>query len=90
MLLELYRDSAKTTDLSEGILVDNNIEYEVEEICMEKQISRNKAKSYLVKWKGYPEEECTWEPEEYVADMAAMDHYLNNPKSVQKRAKRRK
>jgi hypothetical protein len=72
----------------EGIVVNDNIEYEVEEIRMEKRVGKGKA--YLVKWKGYPEEECTWEPEEHVADTAAMDRYLEKPKSVQRNAKRRK
>ena len=89
-LLEPHRDSARTTNPPDGILVNGHIEYEVEEIRMEKQVGRSKAKSYLVKWKGYPEEECTWEPEEHVADTAAMNRYLERPKPVQRRAKRRK
>lgn len=36
-------------------------EYEVEQI-LDKRITNGKA-LYKIKWKGYPEDECTWEPE---------------------------
>jgi len=38
------------------------LEYEVERILKSKL--RQGRKYYLIKWKGYPNEENTWEPEE--------------------------
>jgi len=37
--------------------------YEVERILAERQ-RNNEGTKYLVKWKGYPDEECTWEGSE--------------------------
>ena len=39
-------------------------EYEVEDILDERLNKRRKRKEWLVKWKGYPSEENTWEPEQ--------------------------
>lgn len=49
-----------------------------------------KAKSYLVKFEGYPGAECTWESEENVIDTAAMERYKKNPKTVQRRPKKKR
>jgi hypothetical protein len=38
-------------------------EYEVEEVLDERLNRRRKRREWLVKWKGYPSEENTWEPE---------------------------
>lgn len=37
---------------------EKEAEYEVEEILA------NKGQNYLIKWKGYPDSENTWEPED--------------------------
>ena len=42
-------------------LVDEELEYEAEKI-LDSRLHRGKLQ-YLVKWKGYPNEENTWEPE---------------------------
>jgi hypothetical protein len=65
----------------DGILVNDKIEYKVEEICMERKMGRG-PKMYLVKWEGYPDKECTWEPEEHVVDIEAIEIYLQNLKLV--------
>lgn len=88
-LLEPHRDSARTTNPPEGILVNDNIEYEVEEIRMDKKNGRG-PKSYLVKWKGYSDEECTWEPEAHVADTEALERYLKKPNPLRRGRKRQK
>ena len=41
---------------------DNKDEYEVESILAHRSLQGGK-KKYLVKWKGYTFEECTWEPQ---------------------------
>jgi hypothetical protein len=52
-------------------------EYVVEEIV--KQRTRNGTQEFLIKWKGYPASESTWEPEENVTSAAeAMTRFLNS------------
>jgi hypothetical protein len=52
--------------------IEGESEYEVEKILQsEFRTTKKKNKNirtlfYLVKWKGYPEDECTWEPEEHL------------------------
>ena len=48
-------------------LVDNEEEYEVEEILNSKR-SAEHGVEYYVKWKGYPIEESTWEPPEHLSN----------------------
>ena len=47
-------------------LIGDELEYEVEEV-LDSRIQRKKLQ-YLVKWKGYPNEENTWEPEDCLAN----------------------
>ena len=42
-------------------LIDNEEEYEVEQIKAHQSFSRSKCLQYLIKWKGYPESDNTWE-----------------------------
>ena len=42
-------------------LIDNEEEYEVEQIKAHRSFSRSKRLQYLIKWKGYPESDNTWE-----------------------------
>ena len=45
-------------------------EYEVEEVInhRKRRCGRTTKIEYLILWKGYPEHEMTWEPEENVAN----------------------
>ena len=47
-------------------LVDGEEEYEVEKIIDMKQMGRRRKTYYLVKWKGYPTSDNSWEPQENI------------------------
>ena len=53
--------------------VNDNEEYTVEQVLADKQVW-NKQK-YLVKWQGWPDADTTWEPEEHLVDLTALDDY---------------
>jgi hypothetical protein len=42
-------------------LIENEEEYEVEQIKVHQSFGRSKCLQYLIKWKGYPESDNTWE-----------------------------
>ena len=42
-------------------LIENEEEYEVEQIKAHRSFGRSKCLQYLIKWKGYPESDNTWE-----------------------------
>ena len=47
-------------------LIDGEEEYEVERIVNHRRHGRTRRLQYLVKWKGYPESDNTWEPADQV------------------------
>jgi hypothetical protein len=47
-------------------MIEGQEEYEVESIVAHRQFGRGKKLHYLIKWKGYPASDNTWEPEENV------------------------
>jgi Chromo (CHRromatin Organisation MOdifier) domain len=42
-------------------LIDGEEEYEVDRICSHQRWGHHKTLQYLIKWKGYPESDNTWE-----------------------------
>ena len=73
--------------------MNGDLEYEVERIVNSKIRSstkkinggnkRVKSKFYLVKWKGYLEDEFTWEPGHHLtsAEEKVEEFYQNNPQA---------
>ena len=71
--------------------VDGELEYEVErilpsEVRTTRRHQGNRHRNirtlhFLVKWKGYPEDECTWEPGQSLEGIAELieELYTNNP-----------
>jgi Chromo (CHRromatin Organisation MOdifier) domain len=47
-------------------LIDGEAEYEVEAIRSHRYFGKNKKLQYLLKWKGYPEANNTWESEDHL------------------------
>src|SRR5712672_3609880 len=47
-------------------LIEDAEEYEVEAIVNHRHYGRQRRLQYLIKWKGYPSSDNTWEPEENV------------------------
>src|SRR6266478_476394 len=56
-------------------LIDGEEEYEVERIVTRRQFRRSKQLQYLIKWKGYPESDNTWEPADQVHAPELIKHY---------------
>src|SRR6266436_3675674 len=47
-------------------LIEGEEEYEVERIVAHRTFGRSKSLQYLIKWKGYPESDNSWEPSDQV------------------------
>jgi hypothetical protein len=85
-LLEPYSESARPWPASldapppEPIEVEGETEYEVEDILDCKRVGRSGIK-YLVKWKGYPISEATWEPFAHVRNASDLvqDYHRRHP-----------
>ena len=54
--------------------MDGEPEYTIQEIVRDRK--RGRGTEYLVQWKGWPNEEATWEPEEAVKETEALNTYL--------------
>src|SRR6266478_1829385 len=56
-------------------LIDEEEEYKVKRIVAHQQFGRSKRLQYLIKWKGYPESDNTWEPADQVHAPDLIKHY---------------
>src|SRR6266850_4000002 len=56
-------------------LIKGENEYEVETIRKHRRFGKNKKLQYLLKWKGYPESDNTWEPEEQLHALQLLKEY---------------
>ena len=65
-------------------IIDRDEEHEVEEVKQTRK--RSGKKEFLIKWKGLPQEENTWEPEEHLTNArgAVRDFYKAHPNAVRK------
>jgi len=56
-------------------LIDNEEQYEVEAIRSHRRHGKKRALQYLIKWKGYPESDNTWEPQKHIHTPALLKEY---------------
>jgi Chromo (CHRromatin Organisation MOdifier) domain len=56
-------------------LIQGEKEYEVECIINHRNIGQGKALQYLIKWKGYPESDNTWEPTSHLHALQLIKEY---------------
>ncbi len=61
-------------------LIDEEDKYKVEWIVTHQQFRRLKKLQYLIKWKGYPESNNTWEPADQVHAPLIVKHYQSAAK----------
>jgi hypothetical protein len=70
-------------------LIDGEPEYEVEKILDAQQRGRGRKTHFLVKWKGYPTSDNSWEPRENLhADELIADFYKRSPKPNKTKARK--
>ena len=77
-LLRPYRASDRDDEARPPPLeIDGEPQYEVEQLLEMRAIKRGRAtkREYLVKWRGYPYYEATWEPEANLIDLDAYAAY---------------
>lgn len=75
-MLEPYYGSPRSAATAPSpIEVDGQEEWEID--CILDHRQQVKGMKYLVKWKGYPDTENTWEPRENVEETEALDRYEN-------------
>ena len=64
-------------------LIDNEEEYEVEQILDSRTRGRNRKIQYLVKWVGYPESDNQWlDADQLTADEAIREFKANRPNAI--------
>ncbi|OAA46534.1 pol protein [Beauveria brongniartii RCEF 3172] len=68
--VSLLEKAPDDSTLATGIMVEDTNEYEVERILKERGNIKNR--HYLVKWKGYPNSENTWEPIENLTNCSTL------------------
>ena len=71
-------------------LVDGEEEFEVEKIIDMKQMGRGRKTYYLVKWKGYPTSDNSWEPRENIHADELIKEFQSRAQKTNKDKGRRK
>ncbi len=62
-------------------LIEGEEEFEVERIVAHRTFGRSKCLQYLIKWKGYPESDNSWEPADQVHAPDLIKHYRSTAKN---------
>ena len=70
-------------------LIDGEAEYEVEAIRSHRYFGKNKRLQYLLKWKGYPEADNTWESEDQLNAPELLKQYNRRHNLQDKKARAR-
>jgi Chromo (CHRromatin Organisation MOdifier) domain len=70
-------------------LIDGEAEYEVEAIRNHRYFGKNKRLQYLLKWKGYPEADNTWESEDQLNAPELLKQYNRRHNLQDKRTRAR-
>ncbi|THC87561.1 hypothetical protein EYZ11_012993 [Aspergillus tanneri] len=83
-LLEPYHERPGQWSRPPPIPINGEEEWEVDQILEEKRDKSGNI-SYLVRWKGYPPDDDTWEPRSHVEDTEALDIWLTNTAPVTRR-----
>ena len=83
-LLDPLQDNAKDPRINrlDPFKVDREKEYKVKKILESRIAGKGKTKrrQYLVKWKGYPSSNNTWEDMENIKKAEALDVFLSSKK----------
>jgi hypothetical protein len=66
-------------------LIEGAEEYEVERITHHRYFGRTKKLQYLIKWKGYPDSDNTWEPAANLHAAESIQAYWDRTKEANKR-----
>jgi Chromo (CHRromatin Organisation MOdifier) domain len=68
-------------------LINGEEEYEVEQIRTHQTWGRHKTLQYLIKWKGYPESDNTWENADqiHVPTLIKLYHQINARSGIKAR-----
>jgi hypothetical protein len=66
-------------------LIDGEEEYEVEKILDMKQKGQGRKMHYLIKWKGYPTVDNSWEPAENVQAKDLIKEYKEEQRKTNKK-----
>ena len=61
-------------------LINNQEQYKVEAIRSHRHYGKRRQLQYLVKWKGYPESNNTWEPVDYIQAPQLVKEYKQHQK----------
>jgi hypothetical protein len=70
--------NAETKGAADPVWVNEEPEYEIEEICIHRYEKSLRSTEYLVRWKGYDMSEATWEEESELQETEALEVYKND------------
>ncbi|KAF2006186.1 hypothetical protein P154DRAFT_529874 [Amniculicola lignicola CBS 123094] len=76
-------ESDNSVDVAQG---ENGDTYNVEAIISEGEPHQRGQKKYLVKWEGFPMDDCTWEPPEHFDSPLILEHWSDKKKTLTNKA----